>query len=127
LRFGFRELLEKGAAHIVAPDLQKCGGLLEGKRIAELADTYYVNMAPHNISSPIGTMASAHVCAAIPNFLALEFHCMDVPFWNDLATGHEGSVIDRGYITMPDRPGLGIELNEDVARRYARPSEPFFA
>jgi gluconate/galactonate dehydratase len=127
LRHGFRELFEKGAVKVAAPDLQKCGGLLEGKRIAEMAATYYISVAPHNISSPIGTMASAHVCAAIPNFLALEFHAEDVPFWNDMVTGHAGPVIDHGYITMPDRPGLGLELNEAVARRYARPGEPFFA
>jgi L-alanine-DL-glutamate epimerase-like enolase superfamily enzyme len=127
LRQGFRALLERGAAHVIAPDLQKCGGLLEGKRIAEMADVYYIPVAPHNISSPIGTMAAAHVCAAIPNFTALEFHAQEVPFWQDLALGHGGPIIDRGYITLPDRPGLGIELNEEVARRYTRPGEPFFA
>jgi gluconate/galactonate dehydratase len=127
LRHGFRELLESGAAHVISPDLQKCGGLLEGKRIAELADLYHIPVAPHNISSPLGTIAAAHVCAAIPNFLALEFHAHDVPFWQELAAGHAGPIIDQGYITVPDRPGLGIELNEEVARRYARPGEPFFA
>ncbi len=126
LRHGFRQLLEKGVDKIVAPDLQKCGGLLEGKRIADLADMYYTSVVPHNISSPLGTMASAHVCAAVPNFLALEFHAQDVPFWNDLAVGHQGPIIDRGYITVPDRPGVGIELNEAVARKHARPGEPFF-
>lgn len=127
LRQGFRALVQSGAAHVISPDLQKCGGLLEGKRIAEMADLHYIPVAPHNISSPIGTMAAAHVCAAIPNFLALEFHAHGVPFWQDLAVGHEGPIIDQGYITVPDRPGLGIELNEEIARKYARPGEPFFA
>jgi gluconate/galactonate dehydratase len=72
-------------------------------------------------------MAAVHVCAAIPNFLALEFHAHEVPFWQDLAAGQEGPIIDQGYITLPDRPGLGIELNEEIARKYARPGEPFFA
>src|SRR5579859_6701559 len=126
LRFGFREALEHGALNIAAPDLQKCGGLLEGRRIADLADTYYVAMAPHCIASPVGTMASAHVAAAVPNFLALEWHGMSVPFWSDMVTGMEGDIIQDGSITLPDRPGLGVDLNEEVARRYAKKGELFF-
>lgn len=126
LRYGFREALEKGALDIIAPDLQKCGGLLEGRKIADMADAHYVAVAPHCIASPLGTVASAHVCAAIPNFLALEWHGMSVPFWNDMVTGTDGDVIQNGYITVPDAPGIGVELNEEVAREYARPGEPFF-
>jgi gluconate/galactonate dehydratase len=126
LRHGFREAFEKGALDIAAPDFQKTGGLLEGRRIADLADTYYVALAPHCISSPVGTMASAHVAAAIPNFLALEWHGMSVPFWNDIVTGLDGPVIQDGYVTVPDRPGIGVELDESVARRYAKQDEPFF-
>ncbi|WP_321474991.1 mandelate racemase/muconate lactonizing enzyme family protein [uncultured Paludibaculum sp.] len=74
LRHGFRELLEKRAADIVMPDIQKCGGLLESRKIADMAHTYYVPFAPHCVVSPIGTMASCHVCAAVPNFLVLEWH-----------------------------------------------------
>jgi gluconate/galactonate dehydratase len=91
-----------------------------------MAHTYYVPFAPHNVTSPIGTMAAAHVCAAVPNFLALEWHGMSVPFWEDLALGWEGPVIDRGRIRVPEAPGLGVSLNLDVAREYARPGEPFF-
>jgi len=119
LRFGFREALGKGALDVIAPDLQKCGGLLESRKIADMAD------APHCIASPIGTVASAHV-AAIPNFLALKCHGMSVPFWNDVVTGFDGPVIEDGYVKVPEAPGLGIELNEEVAREYARPGEPFF-
>jgi gluconate/galactonate dehydratase len=126
LRHGFREALERNALDIVAPDYQKCGGLLEGRRIADLADTYYVAVAPHCISSPVGTIASAHVCAATPNFLALEWHGMSVPFWNDLVAGFDGPVIQNGYITVPDQPGLGVDLNEEIARRYAKEGEGFF-
>ena len=66
------------------------------------------------------------MAAAIPNFLALEWHGMSVPFWEDLALGWDGPVIERGRIKVPDRPGLGVELNLDVAREYARPGEQFF-
>jgi L-alanine-DL-glutamate epimerase-like enolase superfamily enzyme len=126
MRHGFREAFETGAISIAAPDLQKTGGLLEARRIADYADTHYVAMAPHNISSPIGTIASVHVAAAIPNFLCLEWHGMSVPFWEDLALGWDGPVIDRGRIRVPEAPGLGVELNLDVARHYARAGEPFF-
>ena len=124
---GFRRILEQQALSIVSPDLQKVRGLGEARRIAELADSYYVTMAPHNLSSPIGTMASVHLCAAIPNFLALEFHAGDVPFWDDLSDGIPKPIIQNGYIPLPEKPGLGVTLNEEVARRYARPGEPFFA
>jgi L-alanine-DL-glutamate epimerase-like enolase superfamily enzyme len=126
MRHGFREAFESGAIDIAAPDPQKTGGLLETRRIADYADTHYVSMAPHCIASPIGTVANVHVCAAIPNFLALEWHGMSVPFWNDLAVGFDGPVIDGGRVKVPDAPGLGLTLNLDLARQYARPGEPFF-
>jgi L-alanine-DL-glutamate epimerase-like enolase superfamily enzyme len=123
---GFRPLLERQALSVVCPDLQKAGGLNEARRIAEFADSCNIPVAPHNISSPIGTMASVHFCASTPNFLALEYHASDVPFWNNLLVEADGPLIREGYITVPERPGLGVTLNEDVARRYARPGEPFF-
>ena len=123
---GFRPLLERQALSIVCPDLQKAGGLNEVRRIAEFADSYNIPVAPHNISSPIGTVASVHFCASTPNFLALKYHASDVPFWNDLLAGQDGPLIRDGYITVPEGPGFGVTLNEDVARRYARSGEPFF-
>jgi gluconate/galactonate dehydratase len=126
LRHGFREAFETGAISIAAPDFQKTGGLLEARRIADFADTHYISVAPHCIASPIGTVAAAHVAAAIPNFLALEWHGMSVPFWEDLAAGLDGPVISGGRIAVPSGPGLGVTLNLDVARRYARVGEPFF-
>jgi len=124
LRFGFRELLEKQAVDIIMPDLPKCGGLSEGRKIANLAELYYIPMAPHNVSSPIGTMASCHVCASIPNFLVLEWHWLNRPHWDALVLS-DRPVIKNGFIALPDTPGLGLELNEEVARQYARPGTPF--
>jgi L-alanine-DL-glutamate epimerase-like enolase superfamily enzyme len=124
LRHGFREAFETGAISIAAPDLQKTGGLLEARRIADFADTHYISMAPHCIASPIGTVAAAHVAAAIPNFLALEWHGMSVPFWEEMVV--EGPVIAGGRISVPTGPGLGVSLNLDVAREHARVGEPFF-
>ena len=123
---GFRNVLEQQALNIISPDLQKVGGLNEARRIAEFADSYCVAVAPHNISGPVGTLATVHFCASIPNFLTLEFHASDVPFWNDLVEGISKPIIQDGYISVPEKPGLGITLNEEVARRYARRGEPFF-
>ena len=127
-RHGFWDLIVNRSVDLVAPDLQKCGGLLEGKRIGELAEMQGIGVAPHNIASPLGTIASAHVCATLPNFVALEFHGSDVPFWNDLVRFGDSArpVIDRGRIRLPEAPGLGCELDEDVARAYAKPGEAFF-
>lgn len=124
-RQGFLELLQARAVDLVAPDVQKAGGMLEAKRIGELAELFGAGFAPHNIASPLGLVAAAHVCATLPNHVALEFHGQDVPFWNDLADS-ESPVIQNGRVALSERPGLGVELNEAVARRYRRPGEPWF-
>src|SRR5262249_61999568 len=113
---GFWALIAHRAVDLVAPDFQKCGGLLEGKRIGELAELQGIRVAPHNIASPLGTLASAHVCSTLPNFVALEFHGSDVPFWNNLVqlTDRSGPLIQNGRVTLAETPGLGAELNEDV-------------
>ena len=118
-KYGFRDLIVNQAADIVAPDISKVGGLMETKKIAELADLYYISVAPHNICSPIGTVAACHVCATIPNFIALEFHAIDVPWWAKLIK--KGSqLIEEGYIKVPEEPGLGIEINEDEIVKHLK-------
>jgi len=125
LRHGFRELLEKRAVDIVMPDLQKCGGLLEGRKIADMAHTYYTPFAPHCVVSPIGTMASCHVCAAVPNFLVLEWHWISrLELWRNFV--REGDIIQKGFVTLPDRPGLGVEMNEEAARKAQVKDTPWF-
>ena len=123
---GFVALMEHGGVDILAPDIQKVGGLADTRRIAALGDIHSRPLAPHNIAGPIGTLASAHVCASIPNFLALEWHAASVPFFDELVT-LDRPVIENGFVTLPDGPGIGAELDVEVARRYARPGEPFFA
>jgi L-alanine-DL-glutamate epimerase-like enolase superfamily enzyme len=123
---GFEEIIAEHALSVVTPDLQKVGGLSVAQSIARFADVHTMPVAPHNISSPVGTLLSAHYCAAIPNFLALEFHASEVPFWNDLVQGMPKPIIQNGFITLSENPGLGVTLNEDVARRYARKGQPFF-
>ena len=124
-RHGLREMIVTQAVDIIQPDVPRVGGLLEAKKVADLADIYYIPMAAHNISSPIGTLAAAHVCAAIRNFAILEFHGQDVQWWNDLVEAGD-LLIHDGYIALPERPGLGITLNEDVARAHVRSDSAFF-
>ncbi len=129
LRHGFRELLEKRAVDIVMPDIQKCGGLLEARKIADMAHTYYVPMAPHCQASPIGMMASCHVLAAIPNALVLEWHwghpAQRMQQWKVYVK--EGEIIDKGFITVPDRPGIGLEFNEEAVKKMQRPGAAWFS
>ena len=125
MRWGFRELLEKHAVDIIMPDFQKCGGLLEARKIADMAHTYYVPVAPHAVTSPIGMMATAHVCAAIPNFLVQEWHWIDsLELWRNWVK--EGEIIEKGYIPLPERAGLGVEMNDDAARKAQVPGTPWF-
>jgi galactonate dehydratase len=125
LRYGFREIFEKRAADIIEPDLQKCGGLLEGHKIADMADTYYVPVAPHCVVSPVGMMASCHACAAIPNFLIIEWHWISsLALWRDFVK--EGEIIANGFVRVPDRPGIGVEMDEEAARKVQVPGTPWF-
>jgi L-alanine-DL-glutamate epimerase-like enolase superfamily enzyme len=123
-KHGFRDMIEKQAVSIVSPDIPKMGGLLEAKKVADMADTYYMPVAPHNVASPIGTVAGAHVCAAMNNFLCMEFHAHDVAWWDDLVEGEP--VIRDGYIVLNDEPGHGLALNDDVAREHVKEGYSFF-
>jgi galactonate dehydratase len=126
LRWGFKDLLEKQAVDIIMPDLPKCCGLSEGKKIANMAEVYYIPLAPHNVCGPLGTIASCHCCAAVPNFLVLEWHWMERPHWHDLVLA-DPPLIQDGYITLNDRPGLGWDLNEEAAEKHLRPGTRLFA
>jgi L-alanine-DL-glutamate epimerase-like enolase superfamily enzyme len=106
---GQRRLITEQAVDILAPDVPKVGGMRETMKIASLAELFYVPLALHNVSSPIGTMASAHVAAAIPNALAVEYHSYELGWWEDLV--EEDDLIKEGYMDIRERPGLGITLD----------------
>lgn len=125
-RHGLRPLITQQAVDILQPDVPKVGGLLEAKKVADLADIYYIPFAAHNVSSPIGTIACCHTCASMRNFAILEFHAQDVPWWQDLIVGRGERLIQDGYITVPDGPGLGVELDEDAAREHLSPGSTLF-
>jgi galactonate dehydratase len=128
LAHGFRRLLEIGAVDIIMPDLQKAGGLGEGQRIANLANLYYVPFAPHMVASYLGAMASCHCCASVPNFLILEwqiyFH--KDPMFKEIVQ-FDGPMVEKGFIPLSEKPGVGVEINEEGMRKYATPGIPFFA
>lgn len=125
LKEGFKKLIEAGAVSIIHPDILTCGGALELRKIAELADENGVAVAIHMAESPVACLAAAHTAAAMHNVLALEVHSVDIPWWADLVTGLDKPLVKDGYIHVPDGPGLGFEsLDEDLLRRHLNPSIP---
>jgi L-alanine-DL-glutamate epimerase-like enolase superfamily enzyme len=121
----FREMLDAGGIDIGAPDPDACGGLRNLRRIAHLCDMESVPVAVHNVGSPVATVAAVHACASVPNAVALEYHARDVPWWEDLVTrtGEDGPVIQDGAVPLPEGPGLGIEIDPDVAAEHLLPGE----
>jgi galactonate dehydratase len=117
-RHDFRDLIGEQAVDFLAPDVPKTGGIAETKKIADMAETYYQTLVPHNIGSPVATVATAHVGATTPNFYALEYHAREVEWWEDLVVGDD--LIQDGTITVPDAPGLGIELDWDVLAEHRK-------
>jgi L-alanine-DL-glutamate epimerase-like enolase superfamily enzyme len=120
-RDSFRHLIEVRGCDVVHIDIPKSGGLLESKRIHDLADQHYIWTAAHNPASPVGTIASCHAGASMRDFRIHEL-AKYIDWWQDLVV-HDGPVIKGGYHTITDKPGYGIELNEDVARAHLAPGE----
>jgi galactonate dehydratase len=128
MRWGFRELFEKQAVDIIMPDVQKCGGLGEARRIADMAQTYYIPIAPHCQASPIGMMAACHAMSTVPNFLVQEWHwghpAQRTARWKQYVK--EGDIIQKGYITVPDKPGIGLAIDDEALRKMVRPGSAWF-
>ena len=125
----FKPLIDVHAVDIVHPDLATSGGLLETKRIGDYAEENGIAMAMHQAGTPVSFMANVHCAAATQNFLALEHHSVDLPWWEDLVvmTGDK-PIIEKGFAPVPYSPGLGIELNEDVVKEHLhRRDDSFFA
>lgn len=117
---GWREMIEQRAIDIIQPDLLTAGGMLETKRIADYGEAHGLPTVLHCASSPIGFMANVHCAAATSSFIALESHWLDLPFWLDLATGLDQPLIQDGYVTVPDKPGLGVDLNLEAVEANLR-------
>lgn len=121
---GFERLIELQGTDGVHIDIPKSGGLAESKRISEFAASYAIWTAAHNPASPVGTIASAHAASAMRNFRIHELANW-IDWWPDLVT-HDGPIWDNGYLTIQDKPGYGIEVNEDVARAHLAPGETWW-
>jgi L-alanine-DL-glutamate epimerase-like enolase superfamily enzyme len=119
---GWREMIEKRAIDIIQPDLLSAGGMLETKKIADYAERYGLPTVLHFAGSPIAFMANLHCAAAIPSFMCLENHALDLPFWKGLVTGLPENLIEDGYVRVPEKPGLGVDLNyEGIAANLRFP------
>ncbi len=128
LGHGFKQLMDNGV-DIIMPDLQKCGGLGEGQRIANLANLYYKPFSPHMVASLLGAMACAHVCATVPNFHLMEwqsyFHTN--PMYKEIVIFDEGDWVKDSFIKVSEKPGIGVDLNIEAMKKYAVQNVPFFA
>ena len=125
LKEEFEKIIKAGGVSVIHPDILTCGGALELKKIADIADENGVAVAVHMAESPVACMAAVHTCAAMHNVLALEFHSVDVPWWSDMVNGLPNPIIEDGFIKVPNKPGLGIDsLNEEVLREHINPNIP---
>lgn len=120
LKEGFIELAKNHAVDILHPDLATSGGILETKKIGDAIQEYGVAMAMHFAGTPVSCMANVHCAAATENFLVLENHSVDVPWWDSLVEGIEKPIINSGFITVPQKPGLGVTLNDEVVKQHLR-------
>ncbi len=126
-RHGIRRLLELGVCDILMPDITRCGGPSEMKRMATMMEAYNVLLAPHNPNGPLSTLASAHVCASIPNFFRQEFMFNDVS-WCDEIISHPIE-INNGILHLSNRPGLGVDLIEAEMEKHPgiiKPRDGFY-
>jgi galactonate dehydratase len=120
-RFGFLDLLARKGAHVIQPDYIYCGGFLETKKIAAIAEAHYVSVAPHNCSGPLATMINVHLCANVPNFYILEtFEDYDVAWRHDVAPG--APRVQNGFYEVPTGAGWGVDIDESVVA--AHPEDP---
>ncbi len=116
-RYEYRQLFELQAADIIQPDITHFGGLLETKKLAAWAETYYMLVAPHNVGGPVSTATALHFAASTPNFKIQEHFNDFTEEWVKAAAPGNPEVVN-GYFTLPQGPGLGVKLNEDVIREH---------
>lgn len=114
-RYEYREFLESGACDVIMYDLTWCGGITEAKKISDMADTYFIPTSPHTCGGPLLWFASIHLCTALPNFLIMESnywkYTHQYPYFINNVP-----VPDNGYVTPPELPGLGAEINPEILK-----------
>ena len=118
LKEPFEVLCREHAVDLIQPDLATSGGILETKKIGDMAQEHGVGMAMHFAGSPVSCMANVHCAAATENVIALENHAVDIAWWNDLVDGIEKPIVNKGFIPVPEKPGLGVTLNEEAVKQH---------
>jgi L-alanine-DL-glutamate epimerase-like enolase superfamily enzyme len=127
LKEPFVKLIDMGAVDMIHPDLASSGGLIETKKIGDYAMEHGVAMAMHFAGTPVSFMANVHCAAATENFIALEHHSMDITWWESMVRTTAGNaLVEKGFAVVPDSPGLGIELNEEVVKQHLRKDSGYF-
>jgi L-alanine-DL-glutamate epimerase-like enolase superfamily enzyme len=128
LNRGFMPFILNSGCHLVQPDIPKVGGLLQAKKIADLAELFEIPVCAHIASTPVGAIASAHAAASIRDFRAQEFSPSSKwtpEDWEKFVI-YEGGVIRGGKYRILDKPGLGLEINEDFTRQHLMPGETWW-
>jgi L-alanine-DL-glutamate epimerase-like enolase superfamily enzyme len=125
LKEPFEALCRQHAVDMIHPDLATSGGILETKKIGDMAQEYGVPMAMHFAGTPVSCMANVHCAAATENFLVLENHSVEIPWWDDLVEGVAKPIVRQGFIAVPDTPGLGVTLNDAVVQEHLAESGYF--
>jgi L-alanine-DL-glutamate epimerase-like enolase superfamily enzyme len=126
LKEPFMELCRTHAVDMIQPDLATSGGILETKKIGDGAQEYGVPMAMHFAGTPVSAMANIHCAAATENFLVMENHSVDTPWWDSMVEGVEKPICNKGFFRVPDKPGLGVTLNEAVVKQHLVPQTGYF-
>jgi L-alanine-DL-glutamate epimerase-like enolase superfamily enzyme len=126
LKEEFIKLIDARAVDMIHPDLATAGGILETKTIGDYAQERGVPMAMHFAGTPVSFMANVHCAAATDNFIALEHHSIDVPWWEDMVTGLPKPLVKDGFVQVPEKAGLGIELNEAVVKEHLHKDSGYF-
>jgi L-alanine-DL-glutamate epimerase-like enolase superfamily enzyme len=125
LKEEFATLIKAGGVSVIHPDILTCGGAMELKKIADIADENGVAVAIHMAESPVACLAAVHTAAAMHHVLALEFHSVDVPWWSDMVTGLDHPIIENGFIRVPEGDGFGFEsLNEELLKSHINQNLP---
>ena len=114
----FENLCRNHVVDVIHPDLSTSGGILETKRIGDMAQKHGIAMAMHMAGSPVCAMANAHCAAATQGFLVMENHSVDIPWWDSLVDGIPKPILNKGYVRVPEGPGLGITLNEEAIKQH---------
>ncbi len=122
----FEKLCSTHAVDKIQPDLATSGGILRTHKIGDMAYKYGVPMAMHFAGTPVSCMANVHCAAATRNVLALENHSLDLDWWQNLVTGIEKPIINKGHIKVPDTPGLGVTLNDDEVKKHLKAGTGYF-